>query len=143
MLMAAQLSKIDTALDALPWWAGTVPQWGLVLLLAIAVVRTSPQWLSTWSTMRLAASNHNRDRIKDLEDEVHRCHRECEERIQILQDIVQGLREQRNAEQLAIMRAIVRMSGDPQVKHQLDLLESMEVKLEPILKGADDEDKGD
>lgn len=132
---------IDAWLDKIPPWAGTVPQWGLFIVLCIAVVRTSPQWLTVWSSLRLARSNRNRDRIQELEAEVHRCHHECQEKIGALQEVIQGLREQRNAEQLAIMRAIVRMSDDPAVKQQLQLLESMEASLAPrILKGAEDED---
>lgn len=131
---------LDAMVDKFPGWVGTVPQWGMFILLAIAVVRTSPQWLSTYSSMRLAASNRNRDRIRELEEEVHRCHRECEERIGKVGKELQGMRDQRVTEQLALMRAVVRMSGDPQVKQQLELLEAIQAGRIAAANQQDEDD---
>lgn len=123
------MSGVDAWLTKLPEWAGTVPQWGVVLLLLIAVVRTSPNWLETWAKLRLARSNRNKERIEELELQVRECREQCDRETQALQQQIHGIREQRLAEQLSMMRAIVRMSGDPEVKKQLDLLEAMQISL--------------
>jgi hypothetical protein len=123
------MAGLDTALNSIPSWAGTVPQWGLVLLVAIAVVRTSPQWFETWVQARREWHDRHGRRIKDLEEQLAECRRECDEQREIHRTEIDGLRKQRNSEQLAIMRAIVRMSGDPAVKQQLTLLEAMEEGL--------------
>lgn len=131
---------MDAWLDNLPNWFGTVPQWGMFVLLGIAIVRTSPQWLTTWSTLRLAKSNANAERIKVLEQQVRDCIAECSAHTRQLQDKIQGLQSQRNAEQLVVMRAIVGMSNDPAVKRQLELLEAMEISLARAKReGANDE----
>jgi hypothetical protein len=96
----------------------------MFIALVIVAIRTSPAWLTTWSTLKLATSNRNAERIKELEAQVKAC-----------QETIEGLRKQRNHEQLVIMRAIVGMSSDPQVKQQLELLEAMEISLK---KGAQD-----
>lgn len=116
-------------LDKIPSWIGTVPQWGVLVVLAIAVVKTSPQWLTTWVTWRLARSNRNRDRIIDLESQVRECRTECDEKIAKLHNEVFGLRTQRNASDAVIMRAILRTSNDPDVRKRLELLEAMEATL--------------
>lgn len=127
--------------ENIPSWAGTVPQWGLFLLFAIAVVRTSPQWLTTWVTLRLARSNRNADRIKELEGQVRECRTECDQKIETLHNEIHGLRTQRNAEQAIIMRAILRTSNDPDVRKRLELLEAMEASLTPekatLVEGTD------
>lgn len=120
----------------LPAWFGTVPQWGMFLLLLIAVIRTSPQWLSTWASLKVARSNRNRERIIELEKQVHECQRECEEHKKYLREEINGLKQQRLAEQATIMRAILRMSNDPEVERQLHLLETIQATLNPILKGG-------
>jgi hypothetical protein len=122
-------------LDKLPDWVGTAPQWGLFIVFAIAVIKTSPQWLTTWSALRLAKSNRNSSRIKDLEEQVRVCREECDRDRRNFRIEIEGLRKQRNTEQLAIMRAIVRMSSDPEVKRQLELLEGIEISF----SGADNE----
>lgn len=122
------MGGLDSWLDKLPSWAGTAPQWGMFIVLAIAMVRTSPAWVQAWSAWKIAASNRNRSRIRELEQQVHDCHKECETKIAVLTMELHSMRAQRNAEQLSIMRAIVRMSGDPAVKQQLDLLEAIEIQ---------------
>lgn len=129
-------------LDKIPdsiW--GTVPQWGVLIVLAIAVVRTSPQWLTTWVTWRLARSNRNRDRIIELEGQVKACRDECDEKIDKLHTEIFGLRTQRNASDAVIMRAILRTSNDPDVRRRLELLEAMEASLTQdtptIIEGTD------
>lgn len=112
-----------------PTWLGTPLQGGTLLILTIFLIRTSPAWYTTWSTLRLAKSNQNAERIKDLEQQIIDCRRDCDEQTNELRKEIQGLRQQRNSEQLVIMRAIVGMSGDPAVKQQLELLEAMEVSL--------------
>jgi len=112
-----------------PAWLGTPLQGGAFVLLLILAVKTSPAWLTTWSTMRLAKSNANAERIAALERQVKECRDECAAQERRLLDQIHGLRTQRNTEQLAIMRAIVRMSGDPMVKQQLELLEAMEIEF--------------
>jgi hypothetical protein len=126
-----------------PMWLGTPLQGGTFVLLLIFVVRTSPAWLTTWSSLRLAKSQRNTDRIKELEKQVKDCRAECDAQTRELQDQIQGLRQQRNTEQLVIMRAIVSMSGDPAVKQQLELLEAMEISLASSRRAAEGEANGD
>jgi hypothetical protein len=113
----------------LPQWAGTVPQWGLFLVLCIAVVRTSPHWLETWSAMRVARSNRNAERIRELETQVRSCRAECDEKIANLHNEIYGLRTQRNAEQAGMLRAILSTIDSPALRKQLDLIESLEIGL--------------
>lgn len=127
--------------EKLPDWIGTVPQWGVFVLLAIAVVRTSPQWLTTWVTLRMERSNRTAARIAELEEQVAECQRECEEHKKILREEVHGLKAQRLAEQGILMRAILKMSNDPDVARQLQLLEAMQTSLGAIrLEGSDAEE---
>lgn len=112
-----------------PNWLGTPLQAGTFIAVLIVALRTSPAWLTTWSTMRLARSNANAERIKHLEEQVRECRKECDDQTATLRNEIHGLRQQRNHEQLVIMRAIVNMSNDPAVKQQLELLEAMEISL--------------
>lgn len=123
------MEGLDKFFDTLPPWLGTLPSWGIFILLCVAVVRTSPAWLTTWAQLRLAKSNENAQRIANLEQQVLDCIKDCDEHKKQAHKEIQGLRTQRNAEQLVIMRAIVSMSNDPVVKQQLELLEAMEVSL--------------
>lgn len=123
------MNGIGDLLKGLPSWAGTVPQWGLFFLLAIAVIRTSPHWLETWSAMRLARSNRNAERIRELEMQVKECRVECDTKIASLHSELFAMRTQRNQEQAVIMKAILRTSNDPEVRKRLDLLEAMEASL--------------
>jgi hypothetical protein len=122
-----------------PTWIGTVPQWGLFFVLLIAVIRTSPHWLETWSAMRVARTNRNADRIRELEGQVRECRAECDEKIGRLHNEIYGLRTQRNAEQAALLRAILRTIDNPELRKQLELLESLEIGLRasPSLENDD------
>ncbi len=125
-------------IEKLPSWAGTLPQWGVFVLLLIAVVRTSPEWLNTWTRLRAERSNRLGKRILELEQQVKECQRECDEHKELLRREVHGLKTQRLAEQTTIMKAILRMSNDPEVARQLTLLEAMSASLPPII--LEDED---
>lgn len=106
---------MDEFLNSLPTWAGTVPQWGMLLSFVFAVWKLSFAD-STAIRKEMAA------RIEKLKDD----HEQCTQDLDQLRNELHGMRQQRIDEQLAIMRAIVRMSNDPDVKRQLALLESME-----------------
>jgi hypothetical protein len=127
---------VGAILKELPAWAGTVPQWGLFFLLLIAVVRTSPQWISAWVKMRLVRSNQNAERIRELVQQVRECRTECDEKIEALQLEIYGIRTQRVSEQIALMRAILRTVESPELRKQLELLEAMQISLPPVNVGG-------
>lgn len=123
------MGEVVSVLRTWPEWAGSIPLWGVFVLLAIIAVRTSPQWLETWSRLKLAKEQRVASRITELEGRLADCEIRCTEEKRELRDEIEGLRRQRNAEQLVIMRAIVDMSNDPAVKQQLALLEAVEISL--------------
>jgi membrane protein insertase Oxa1/YidC/SpoIIIJ len=128
------MEEVGFILKNWPAAAGSIPMWGVFFMVLVIAIRTSPQWLDTWSKMKLAKAQRVAGRINELEARLAACEKECAERERSLHNEIQGLRQQRNAEQLVIMRAIVSMSGDPQVKQQLELLEAMEIGLKAGLE---------
>lgn len=98
----------------------------MVILLLIAVVRTSPQWLATVAAARTARSNRNAERITDLEAEIKKCREDCDRETELLRQHIHGMERQRNSEQRAIVRAILQTISDPSVKKQLEMLESIQ-----------------
>jgi len=117
-------------MSSLPTWAGTIPQWGMLCGFFFAVWKLSFAD-STAIRKEMAA------RIESLKDDHERCTSDLEN----LRTELHGMRQQRTDEQLAIMRAIVRMSNDPDVKRQLDLLESMERQASKMVGEVRGDDK--
>jgi hypothetical protein len=110
-------------------YIGTVPQWGVFFLLIIVAIRTSPKWLEVWSAMKIARSNRNAARIRELEEKLNNCHTECQEKITGLHNELYAMRTQRNSEQAGIIRAILQTVDDPALRKQLNMLESVQKGL--------------
>lgn len=134
-------------LKGLPNWVGSVPQWGMFILLLIAVVRTSPQWLGVWSNMKLQASNRVATRITELESNLREAHRDYDEKIQKcrddcdkqtkflqdeigdLEDAIAGMRKQHIQEQISLINTIIESVDAPQLKLFLRTLETVQRNL--------------
>lgn len=139
--------------EQLPSWAGTFPQWGMLVTVLVVAIRVVPvlrkqtldsqagqvkEYAETCAALRAEVS--------ELMDKLHACERQCAKDKKDLQEELHGMQKQRLAEQGAIMRAIVRMSGDPEVKKQLELLETMEATMAgrniiDLSRGAGEDDE--
>jgi hypothetical protein len=115
--------------DILQWvrWFGTPSQIALLVIVLVTLIKTWPIIQKQLGDVMLAREGRYGARITHLESELKKCHEECTEKIDKLNNTIYGMRKQDFAKQHAIMRAIVRMSNDPDVKQQLVLLEAMEV----------------
>lgn len=111
---------MNGVLSSMPVWAGTVPQWGMLLTFFFAVYKLS-------FTDAAAIRKEMIGRINGLKKD----HQECEERLDKAFDKIRGLERQRISEQIAIMRAILRTVEDPGLRNQLGMLEAMQM-MEPV-----------
>lgn len=106
--------------SSLPSWAGTLPQWFILVSFLFAMYRLS-------FTDNAAIRRELAARIETLKSD----HVECIEKLKKLQDEIEGMRVQRIAEQIAMMRAILRTVEDPALRKQLEMLESLQVNKPP------------
>lgn len=116
----------------IPSWIGTVPQWGMLIVLCIAIVRTSPQWLSA-----LLTAAHNKrasyaNRITELEEAVKFCREECDRQTGLLYEEIHGMRRQHVQEQISLINSIIQSVDAPQLKLFLRTLESVQRNLPEV-----------
>lgn len=126
----------------LPVWAGTVPQWGMFILLAIAVVRVSPQWLNSLLTATQNKRASQGQRITELEEAVKFCREECDRQTEMLHKEIHGLRRQHIQEQISLINTIIQSVDAPQLKLFLRTLESVQRDLGEIRQLGATDDKG-
>jgi len=135
----------------LPAWFGSVPQWGMFILLLIAVVRTSPQWLESLIKAAQARRDRTQTRITELEKAVKECQDECAKQTQVLNDTIRdleeqmhGMRRQHIQEQISLVNAIIESVDNPLLKKMLGALESVRQNLPVVAidEGAEDDIQG-
>lgn len=133
---------LTSMVNDLPVWAGTVPQWGMFVLLAIAVVRVSPQWLSSLLTATQNKRASQGKRITELEEAVRFCREECDRQTEILHNELHGMRRQHVQEQISLINTIIQSVNAPQLKLFLRTLESVQRDLGEIRQIGATDDKG-
>lgn len=116
-------------LESWPTWAGSAPMWGMFILVAIITVRTSPQWLETWSRLKLARAQQVSTRISELEQQIDNCHAECAEQIKKLTDELHGERRARVQEQASLIMAILKSVKSPELEQVLSTMESVQLAI--------------
>lgn len=127
-------------LDNINWahWltSGTPPQWALLVIVIIAVLRYGPIWhkqvIDAQADKRLRYSV----RIGELEDKLRKLRSDCDQEtanlkkeIKGLHDEINGLRAQRITEQMAIIRGILQTVDSPELKRQLSMLEAVQIAI--------------
>lgn len=129
--------------------SGTAPQWGVLFLLAVVVVRTSPQWLTVWSTLKLARQERVAARITELETSVRECREECDRQTDSLHQKLRNEAEQRVQSEISLVSTLVQIVDAPQLRAILTALESRKTILAaasvqvlggPLRAGADGDD---
>lgn len=110
---------------------GTPAQVALFTLIFITLIKVWPILQKNVLDAQNSREGRYGQRISDLERDLRRCHEECQERINHLDKIIAGMRTQRSAEQIAMMRAILRTVEDPGLRKQLELLEALSMTTEP------------
>jgi hypothetical protein len=106
---------------------GTPAQFATLALILIALIKVWPIIQKQLHDITNQREGRYGERIKHLETELHRCHEECTTKIQGLTEIIDGLKAQRIAEQIAMMRAILRTIDDPNLRKQLEMLEALQM----------------
>lgn len=136
----------------LPSWVGTAPQWAMMILLAIAVVRTSPQWLEAMFTAVQNRRSADRKRITELEAAIAECRRLCDEQDARLQQKIEDLQHklsnealQRVQSEISLVHTLIQIVDAPALKAVLTALERRQTLLFELApaKGADDEEAED
>jgi hypothetical protein len=105
---------VGELVTSMPSWAGTIPQWGILLSFVFAVWKIS-----------FADSTAIRKELSKRIEELKADHSTCLTTLQHLQDSLNGMRKQRVSEQIAIMRAILKTVEDPALRKQLEMLEAL------------------
>lgn len=109
-----------------PQWIGTPSQLALVVIVILALIKAWPIIQAKVLEATLVREGRYGERIQHLESELKRCHEECNVKIERQNTIIMGMRDQRSAEQLAMMRAILRTIEDPVLRKQMEMLEAMQ-----------------
>jgi hypothetical protein len=135
-------------IDSIPWssWltSGTPPQWALLVICVVAFLRYGP----TWQKQALEAAANRRSgqgaRITELENKLRELRINCDkEALELRNEIrglhteLDGLRRQRVSEQIAIISGILQTVDSPDLKRQLQMLESVQLTVGRY-KGAGD-----
>jgi len=123
-------------LAKIPDWVGTAPQWGMFILLVIAFIRVSPEWLRILVEDQRAKRNRLGGRISELEAEIKRCHNECDQRIRAVQNELWGQRRQNIQAQISLVNTIIQTVDAPELKKFLAVLENVQATLQ-VERGAD------
>jgi hypothetical protein len=109
-----------------PEWLGTPSQLALLVIVILALIKMWPIIQAKVLEATLVREGRYGERIKHLEEELQRCHEECSKKIESLRDTIMGMRDQRAAEQIAMMRAILRTVESPELRKQLEMLEALQ-----------------
>lgn len=110
---------------------GSPAQVALFGLALITLIKVWPIIQKNVFDAREAREGRYGQRISHLESELTRCHEECKEKIENLDAVIHGMRNQRTAEQIAMMRAILRTVEDPGLRKQLEMLEALNMTIAP------------
>lgn len=109
---------------------GTIPQWGMFILLAIAVVRTSPQWLQTLITAAKDRKDRLGKRISELEQKLHDCEEKCDQREAVFKEEIDRLKTkvnneawQRTQSEISLVTTLVRILPKPELQQVLEALQ--------------------
>jgi RNA binding exosome subunit len=111
---------------------GTPAQFATLALVLIALIKVWPIIQKQLHDITNQREGRYGERIKWLESELHKCHEECTEKIKALTEIVDGLKAQRIAEQIAMMRVILRTIDDPSLRKQLEMLEALQMTTDHV-----------
>lgn len=110
---------------------GSPAQVALFGLALITLIKTWPILQKNVIDARESREGRYGQRISHLEMELRRCHEDCSEKIAVLDSVIHGMRNQRTAEQIAMMRAILRTVEDPTLRKQLEMLEALNTSVTP------------
>lgn len=118
--------------------SGTPPQWLLLAVLVIALLRYGPVWHKQMLDAKAAERGRTVDRVNVLENKLSQLRADCDAETKLLKaeiaslhKEINGLRAQRIQEQISIIRGIIATVDSPELKRQLSLLESVQEALSP------------
>jgi len=109
---------------------GTVPQWGLLAAVIIALIRLVPTWRAQSLKKRKDDIDGWRDECEKLRAELERCEAQCRKEIGDLHDEIFGLRKQHIQEQISLINVILQSVDAPELKTLLKMLESVQITLQ-------------
>lgn len=106
---------------------GTPVQFATFALVLITLIKVWPIIQKQLHDITNQREGRYGERIKWLESELHKCHEECAAALTAMRVELDGLKDQRRAEQIAMMRAILRTVDDPSLRKQLEMLEALQM----------------
>lgn len=123
-------------IDKLPEYVGTIPQWGMFLVLCGGLWRLVLSTRAQAFTHVDKVAEHYRNEVKVLRDEVSDltnalriCERNCAEETQSLKDALLGEKSNRIQEQLSLINVILGTVESPELRAMMHTLESVQIAI--------------
>jgi hypothetical protein len=114
--------------------AGSIPQWGAF----VALVGILARQVVPWRKLTIESGQALRKELLDRIDELKGDHRDCQEKLNLLQQKITGMQRQHVQEQISLINAIIRSVDAPQLKAMLGTLESVQIALRAEGVSGDD-----
>jgi hypothetical protein len=106
-----------------PSWLGSPSQFALLIIVILALIKVWPIIQKQLMDARAGREGRYSKRIRELEDNLERCHRECGERIDKLQTKINNEAMQRVQSEISLVSTIIQVVDAPQLKAILAALE--------------------
>lgn len=116
----------------MPDWIGTVPAWGMFILMVMTAIKTYPLIQKNLLDAREGRESRYGKRISELEEAVAQCQRECAEQTQKLLNEIAGLRRNHIQEQISLVSAIIESVDNPLLKQLLTTMQSVQRTLPQV-----------
>jgi len=135
-------------LSDLPSWAGTVPQWAMLLVVIAAAIKLIIPWRQqvidkevTQVAAYAAECQSLRSEVRELSTELRDCEDRCDKEIRGLHEEILGLRKNQVQEQISLINVIMRSVNNPELQSLMLMLESVQSSLKRK-EGAQDGEAG-
>lgn len=105
---------------------GSIAQVGTFLAVIIALIGAYVKLSDRGMTHAEVMCGQLTTEVANLRAELRACEKECGARLKHLQEEISGMRDQRNQEQVSMIRAILQSVENPDLRKQLELLEAVQ-----------------
>lgn len=124
---------------------GSVAQVGTFLAVIIALIGAYVKLRDRGMTHAEVMCGQLTTEVANLRNELRACEKECGAKVKALHAEISGMRDQRNQEQVSMIRAILQSVENPDLRKQLELLEAVQgIKNVQVLEAnVDKEHRGD